>query len=91
MASLEEPLAYDNGTDLTGLICAVVEAGSDACRVDHVADADVIRPGAVPVLDDMEAEHQRVDPLLAAVDAGVRLSGGARRGLPHPDLLADAV
>jgi hypothetical protein len=45
----------------------------------------------VSVLDDMEAEHQRIDPLLAAVDAGFASAAEAGAGLPHPDLLADAV
>src|SRR5580692_2312506 len=70
-------------------------------HLHHTAEDDLIWPAlrerlghraqAVSVLDDMEAEHQRIDPLLAAVDAGFTSAGAAGAGLPHPDLLAEAV
>ncbi len=41
-------------------------------RLEHSADA-------LSVLDDMEAEHQRIDPLLAAVDAGFASAAGPGR------------
>jgi hypothetical protein len=70
-------------------------------HLHHTAEDDLIWPAlrerlghsahAMSVLDDMEAEHQRVDPLLAAVDAGFASAAEPDASLPHPDLLADAV
>jgi hypothetical protein len=70
-------------------------------HLHHTAEDDLIWPvlrerlgfsaPALSVLDDMEAEHQRIDPLLAAVDAGFAAAAGPDAGQPHPDLLADAV
>jgi Hemerythrin HHE cation binding domain len=70
-------------------------------HLHHTAEDDLVWPvlrerlgfsaPALSVLDDMEAEHQRIDPLLAAVDAGFAASAGPDSGQPHPDLLAEAV
>jgi hypothetical protein len=70
-------------------------------HLHHTAEDDLIWPAlrerlghsanALSVLDAMEAEHQLIDPLLAAVDAGFASSAGPDSGQPHPDLLADAV
>jgi Hemerythrin HHE cation binding domain len=66
-------------------------------HVHHTAEDDLIWPvlrerlghsaNALSVLDDMEAEHERIDPLLAAVDHGF----GSVDAHPGADRLADAV
>ena len=70
-------------------------------HLHHTAEDDLIWPAlrerlahsanALSVLDDMEAEHQRIDPLLAAVDAGFASAAGPFGSHPGADLLADAV
>ena len=67
-------------------------------HVHHTAEDDLIWPAlrerlghsenALSVLDEMEEEHQRIDPLLAAVDSAfAALTGPA--GQPGADRLAD--
>lgn len=46
---------------------------------------------APAVLDEMEAEHGQIDPLLAAVDAGFAAATEPAGGHPGTDRLADAV
>ncbi len=46
---------------------------------------------ALSVLDEMEAEHERIDPLLAAVDDGFTAAAGSACGYPGATRLADAV
>jgi hemerythrin-like domain-containing protein len=53
-------------------------------RLGHSADA-------LSVLDEMETEHQRIDPLLVAVDAAFASAAGPAGSQPTADLLADAV
>lgn len=70
-------------------------------HLHHAAEDDLIWPAlrerlghsadALSVLDDMEAEHQRIDPLLAAVDAGFASAAGPAGSQPGAGLLADAV
>jgi hypothetical protein len=48
-------------------------------------------PHALSVLDEMEAEHGLIDPLLAAVDAGFVAAGEAVDDQPGAGQLADAV
>ena len=66
-------------------------------HVHHTAEDDLIWPvlrerlgrsaNALSVLDAMESEHERIDPLLAAVDHGFASADGHG----GPDRLADAV
>lgn len=70
-------------------------------HLHHAAEDDLIWPAlrerlghsaaALSVLDDMEAEHQRIDPLLVAVDAGFASAAGPAGSQPSADLLTDAV
>jgi hypothetical protein len=70
-------------------------------HVHHTAEDDLIWPvlrerlghsaNALSVLDDMEAEHERIDPLLAAVDHGFASAAGSVDAHPGADRLADAV
>jgi hemerythrin-like domain-containing protein len=70
-------------------------------HVHHKAEDDLIWPvlrarlghssNALSVLDAMEAEHERIDPLLAAVDDGFASAAGSVDGYPGADRLADAV
>jgi hemerythrin-like domain-containing protein len=70
-------------------------------HVHHKAEDDLIwpvlrerlghSPNALSVLDAMEAEHERIDPLLAAVDDGFASAAGSVDGYPGADRLADAV
>ena len=82
-----------------------VAAGWDLFKrqlhVHHTAEDDLIWPvlrerlghsaNALSVLDEMEAEHERIDPLLAAVDHGFASAAGSIEGHPGADRLADAV
>lgn len=82
-----------------------VAAGWDLFKrqlhVHHTAEDDLIWPvlrerlghsaNALSVLDEMEAEHERIDPLLAAVDHGFASAAGSLEGHPGADRLADAV
>ncbi len=82
-----------------------VAAGWDLFKrqlhVHHTAEDDLIWPvlrerlghsaNALSVLDEMEAEHERIDPLLAAVDHGFASAAGSLEGHPSADRLADAV
>jgi Hemerythrin HHE cation binding domain len=82
-----------------------VAAGWDLFKrqlhVHHTAEDDLIWPvlrerlghsaNALSVLDEMEAEHERIDPLLAAVDHGFGSAAGSVDGYPGADRLADAV
>jgi hypothetical protein len=70
-------------------------------HVHHTAEDDLIWPvlrerlgrsaNALSVLDEMEAEHERIDPLLAAVDHGFAAAAGSADGYAGADPLADAV
>jgi hemerythrin-like domain-containing protein len=70
-------------------------------HVHHTAEDDLIWPvlrerlgqsaNALSVLDAMEAEHGRIDPLLAAVDDGFASAAGSVGGDSGADRLADAV
>jgi hypothetical protein len=82
-----------------------VAAGWDLFKrqlhVHHTAEDDLIWPvlrerlghsaTALSVLDDMEAEHQRIDPLLVAVDAGFASAAGPAGGQADAGRLAEAV
>jgi hemerythrin-like domain-containing protein len=69
-------------------------------HVHHTAEDDLIWPvlrerlghsaNALSVLDEMEAEHQRIDPLLAAVDHGFAAAARPGDGDQGADGLADA-
>ncbi|HEX7162313.1 MAG TPA: hemerythrin domain-containing protein [Trebonia sp.] len=69
-------------------------------HLHHTAEDDLIWPAlrerlghsanALSVLDEMEAEHGRIDPLLAAVDEGFAAAAGPA-GQPDADRLAGAV
>ena len=69
-------------------------------HLHHTAEDDLIWPAlrerlghsanALSVLDAMEAEHERIDPLLAAVDEGFAAAAGPA-GQPDADRLAGAV
>ena len=70
-------------------------------HLHHTAEDELIWPvlrerlassaNALSVLDEMEAEHERIDPLLAAVDHGFTLAAGSAGGYPGATRLADAV
>jgi hypothetical protein len=70
-------------------------------HLHHTAEDDLIWPAlrerlghsatALSVLDDMEAEHQRIDPLLAAVDAGFASAAGPAGRQADAGRLAEAV
>ncbi|MGH3253492.1 MAG: hemerythrin domain-containing protein, partial [Trebonia sp.] len=70
-------------------------------HVHHTAEDDLIWPvlrerlghsvSALSVLGEMEAEHERIDPLLAAVDHGFASAAGSVEGDPGAGRLADAV
>jgi len=70
-------------------------------HVHHTAEDDLIWPvlrerlgrsaNALSVLDEMESEHERIDPLLAAVDHGFASADGPAGGYQGTDRLADAV
>jgi len=70
-------------------------------HLHHAAEDDLIWPAlrerlghsatALSVLDDMEAEHQRIDPLLAAVDAGFASAAGPAGRQADAGRLAGAV
>src|SRR3984957_1102278 len=70
-------------------------------HVHHTAEDDLIWPrlrerlghsaNALSVLDAMEGEHERIDPMLAAVDHGFASAGGSVDGYQDADGLADAV
>ena len=70
-------------------------------HVHHTAEDDLIWPvlrerlghsaNALSVLDAMESEHGRIDPMLAAVDHGFASAAGSVDGYPGADGLADAV
>ena len=82
-----------------------VAAGWDLFKrqllLHHTAEDELIWPvlrerlansaNALSVLDEMEAEHERIDPLLAAVDHGFASAAGSVDGYPGADRLADAV
>ena len=67
----------------------------------HTAEDELIWPllrerlansaNALSVLDEMEAEHERIDPLLTAVDDGFASAAASADGYPGADRLADAV
>jgi hemerythrin HHE cation binding domain-containing protein len=69
-------------------------------HLHHTAEDDLIWPAlrerlrhsanALSVLEEMEAEHERIDPLLAAVDEGFAAAAGPA-GQPDAGPLADAV
>jgi hypothetical protein len=69
-------------------------------HLHHTAEDDLIWPAlrerlghsanALSVLDEMQAEHERIDPLLAAVDEGFAAAAGPA-GQPDADGLAGAV
>jgi hypothetical protein len=69
-------------------------------HLHHTAEDDLVWPplrerlagsaDSLSVLDEMEAEHARIDPLLAAVDAGFAVAGQAG-GHPGTGRLGDAV
>lgn len=69
-------------------------------HLHHTAEDDLIWPAlrerlrhsanALSVLDEMEAEHERIDPLLAAVDEGFAAAAGPA-GQPDAGRLARAV
>jgi hypothetical protein len=69
-------------------------------HLHHTAEDDLIWPAlrerlrhsanALSVLDEMEAEHERIDPLLAAVDEGFAPAAGPA-GQPDAGRLAGAV
>jgi hypothetical protein len=69
-------------------------------HVHHTAEDELIWPAlrerlghsanALSVLDEMEAEHERIDPLLAAVDHGFASAAGQGDGYQGADGLADA-
>ena len=70
-------------------------------HLHHTAEDDLIWPAlrerlahsanALSVLDDMQAEHELIDPLLTAVDDGFAAAAGPGGGKPGDDRLADAV
>jgi len=71
-------------------------------HMHHTAEDEIIWPtmrprlahseAALSVLDALEAEHQRIDPLLAAVDAGfARHDAAPGDGSPDADRLADVI
>ncbi len=70
-------------------------------HLHHTAEDELIWPvlrerladsaNALSVLDEMEAEHERIDPLLAAVDHGFTAAPGSAGGYPGATRLADAV
>jgi Hemerythrin HHE cation binding domain len=70
-------------------------------HLHHTAEDDLVWPAlrerlgrsahALSVLDEMEAEHGQIDPLLAAVDAGFASVTGPADGHPAAGRLADAV
>ena len=70
-------------------------------HVHHTAEDDLMWPvlrerlghsaNALSVLDEMAAEHERIDPLLAAVDHGFASAAGPVDGYPGADQLADTV
>ncbi len=70
-------------------------------HLHHTAEDDLVWPAlrerlghsphALSVLDEMAAEHEQIDPLLAAVDAGFAAATGPADSHPGADRLADAV
>ena len=70
-------------------------------HLHHTAEDDLIWPAlrerlghsanALSVLDDMQAEHELIDPLLKAVDDEFAAATGLVDGQPRSDGLADAV
>ena len=70
-------------------------------HLHHTAEDELIWPvlrerlansaNALSVLDEMEAEHERIDPVLAAVDDGFTAAAGSADGYPGATRLADAV
>lgn len=70
-------------------------------HLHHTAEDDLVWPvmrerlehsgNAWSVLDEMEAEHGRIDPLLAEVDAGFAAAAASPGGRPGADQLASAV
>jgi iron-sulfur cluster repair protein YtfE (RIC family) len=82
-----------------------VEAGWELFKrelhLHHTAEDELIWPvlrprlahseNALSVLDAMEEEHERIDPLLAAVDAAFAQSDGADDDWPGENRLADVI
>lgn len=70
-------------------------------HIHHSAEDDLIWPAlrerlghstnALSVLDDMQAEHELIDPLLTAVDDEFAAAAGLADGKPGADRLADVV
>jgi hypothetical protein len=70
-------------------------------HLHHTAEDDLVWPAlrgrlshsanALSVLDEMETEHQQIDPLLGAVDAGFAGVAGPSGGYSDADRLVDAV
>ena len=70
-------------------------------HMHHTAEDEIIWPTlrprlahsqtALSVLDAMEEEHERIDPLLAAVDAAFARQGSPDGDFPDEDRLADVI
>jgi hemerythrin HHE cation binding domain-containing protein len=89
-----------HGPDRQRSVAAGWELFKRQLHLHHTAEDDLIWPAlrerlrhsanALSVLDEMEAEHERIDPLLAAVDEGFAAAAGPA-GQPDADRLAGAV
>jgi hemerythrin-like domain-containing protein len=92
--------ASRSGPDRQRSVAAGWELFKRQLRLHHTAEDDLVWPAlrerlagsahALSVLDEMEAEHQRIDPLLTAVDAGFAPVTGLADGDPGASRLADA-
>jgi len=88
------------GPDRQRSVAAGWELFKRQLHLHHTAEDDLIWPAlrerlghsanALSVLDEMEAEHERIDPLLAAVDEGFAAAAGPA-GQPDAGRLAGAV
>jgi hypothetical protein len=92
--------ASRNSPDRQRSVAAGWELFKRQLHLHHTAEDDLIWPAlrerladsahALSILDEMEAEHARVDPLLAAVDAGFASATGSSEDQPGTGGLADA-
>jgi hemerythrin-like domain-containing protein len=89
------------GLDRQRSVAAGWELFKRQLQLHHTAEDDLVWPAlrerlghstnALSVLDEMEAEHEEIDPLLAAIDAGFADATGPADSHPGTDRLADAV
>lgn len=92
--------AQDPGRDRQRSVAAGWELFKRQLHLHHTAEDELIWPAlrerlrhsanALSVLDEMEAEHERIDPLLAAVDEGFAAAAGPA-GQPDAGRLPGAV